>query len=506
MKRQHLAIVLTLFIAFIFLPSIFAWNSAGKDYVFGGVLSNPIDGQSYLAKMKEGWNGQWLFRLPYSPNPGQGQPIFLLYIALGVLSRLVNLPVEWAFQLSRIAAAILLFYSLYALVKKSVGKKYYLWTLLLLLFGSGMGWLILAISSNLPVDFYVAEIYPFLSSYTNPHFPLGISLMIWVIIKSLDYQNVTDAGIIFVLGLLLSSVLSFGVVIFLSCYALLWIWEWKNKNKLPLTPFFSVLAGGGSSILYQFYIIKTDPVLSLWDAQNITQAPDPFSLLVGFLPAFVVVVLGARLYLKSEPLSSYHKLLMIWIVISLVLTYTPFNLQRRFLTSLYIPVALVTIVIFEKWQINNKRKTLLFSGLLVLSVISNLLIILMGMSACSQKESPLYLSTVEYKALVWIKDHSQTEDIVLAKPELSIFIPNIAERRVVYGHPFETVHAGLQKEAVTRYYSGKMNPAETETFIQNNRIRFILFESKDNEANTALVTGQRSMIYDQDGIKIFEVK
>jgi hypothetical protein len=129
----------------------------------------------------------------------------------------------------------------------------------------------------------------------------------------------------------------------------------------------------------------------------------------------------------------------------------------------------------------------------------------MGISACSQKESPLFLSTAEYKALVWIKENSRNEDIILAKPELSVFIPNIAERRVVYGHPFETIHAEQQKKAVTGYYSGKMNPAETEAFLKDNRIRYIMFEL-DNGANTLQIAEERSMVYDQDGIKIFEVK
>ncbi|MCX8025139.1 MAG: hypothetical protein N3A60_08045, partial [Thermanaerothrix sp.] len=48
------------------LPYILAALITPRERVFVGFLFNPIDGYSYLAKMYEGFQGEWLFRLPYT--------------------------------------------------------------------------------------------------------------------------------------------------------------------------------------------------------------------------------------------------------------------------------------------------------------------------------------------------------------------------------------------------------------------------------------------------------
>ena len=61
------ALYLTLLIIGINLVLlIYGYLSAGSDYVFGGLLYNTIDGQSYFVKMKEGFDGAWRFTLAYS--------------------------------------------------------------------------------------------------------------------------------------------------------------------------------------------------------------------------------------------------------------------------------------------------------------------------------------------------------------------------------------------------------------------------------------------------------
>jgi hypothetical protein len=57
------------------LPYALAYGVRG-DWVFGGFLINPIDGNSYFAKMREGLRGDWLFTLPYTAEPGPGAFIF----------------------------------------------------------------------------------------------------------------------------------------------------------------------------------------------------------------------------------------------------------------------------------------------------------------------------------------------------------------------------------------------------------------------------------------------
>ena len=47
------------------LPYLVAWSTTPDDLFYVGLLTNPEDGHSYLAKMRQGIRGQWLFYLPY---------------------------------------------------------------------------------------------------------------------------------------------------------------------------------------------------------------------------------------------------------------------------------------------------------------------------------------------------------------------------------------------------------------------------------------------------------
>ena len=75
-SRQKWLILAFIFLAAICIPYVIAFLASGKDFAFAGFLLNVGDGNSYLAKMYEGWNGSWRFTLPYTANPGQGGYIF----------------------------------------------------------------------------------------------------------------------------------------------------------------------------------------------------------------------------------------------------------------------------------------------------------------------------------------------------------------------------------------------------------------------------------------------
>lgn len=65
------------------LPYAWALAAGGDTHVFGGFLLNPIDGNSYLAKMMQGWSGAVTFTLPYTAEPGEGVILFVFYLFLG---------------------------------------------------------------------------------------------------------------------------------------------------------------------------------------------------------------------------------------------------------------------------------------------------------------------------------------------------------------------------------------------------------------------------------------
>ena len=90
------------------LPYLYAYLVTPDDMQFTGLLSNPVDGNSYLAKMRQGAQGSWLFHLPYTSEDHDGAFIFTYYLLLGRLSAPLGLPLILTYHLARIVNSLIL--------------------------------------------------------------------------------------------------------------------------------------------------------------------------------------------------------------------------------------------------------------------------------------------------------------------------------------------------------------------------------------------------------------
>jgi len=98
------------------IPYALGWLAQGDEWLFGGFLFGVDDGYSYLAKMRLGAQGNWLFTIRYTAEPHDGALLFLPYILLGWLTALFIDPASpnlvialaLAFHLARIACGFAL--------------------------------------------------------------------------------------------------------------------------------------------------------------------------------------------------------------------------------------------------------------------------------------------------------------------------------------------------------------------------------------------------------------
>ena len=68
------------------LPTLYAWRLADADHVFTGFVYNTEDGNSYIAKMRLGARGEWLFHIFYTAEPHQPRLVYPFYLLLGKLA------------------------------------------------------------------------------------------------------------------------------------------------------------------------------------------------------------------------------------------------------------------------------------------------------------------------------------------------------------------------------------------------------------------------------------
>jgi len=500
-----------LLLVFVILPYVIAFRVGGNDYVFNGFLLNPLDGNSYLAKMYQGWEGSWRYKLAFSPEPGKGAYLFLFYLGLGHLARVFGTSLVFMFHLARFLGCIFLLWTLwkyYTAVLPTPRSHKFAFAAAAL--GSGMGWLLIP-TGAFPSDFWVAETYPFLSSYANPHFPIGLSLAIWLIMPPLDRMiDWKRSALIAAIALTLSVVNPFGIVLvgFLLIGTGLWYIFQKEPRVSPVLFRGSVIGLFGLPLLiYYFWVANTDPTFSVWNTQNLTPSPPLWDLLISLSPALIFGVLGVWNFLKpkSRKLSSSFTSLGIWVIMGLLALYLPVGLQRRFMMGLYIPVVGLAALGIEKLSGEFPRRyRILITCFFLLALPTNLIILLAGQGGIQSHDPKLYLTREEMDALVWIKGNVGDDALILSGPDMGLFIPAYTGRRVIYGHPFETMDAINAEIIVLNFYRGKYTQEQVNDLLLNYNVDYIMLGPRERALGSTQVDSDWSIEYFQDAIVIYQ--
>jgi hypothetical protein len=472
---RKFALLLIPFSLVIIGPYLLAWIWPSPGFVFAGFLFNPIDGNSYLAKMAEGWRGDWAFTLPYTAQKGSGAPIFLFYLALGHLARITTIPTIWVFHLTRVIGAFLLAWALYlfALPIFPGSKLNQRESAALALFGSGLGWIFILFGIILS-DVWVAEGYPFLSSFSSPHFTIGMALLICIFILLLKQEQPFQYLQLALSGLLLAGIMPFGLVVACAVAGIWTLVEWKKNQGFHWRSLFSLSIPGGVYLCYQYWVIQQDSLLSQWNAQNLTPSPPVWDFLLSFAPALLLAGWGAWKWLRNPQTSPGQRLLLGWLIGGLVLIYFPFALQRRFIFAFFLPVSFLAAAGFqafrERWP-SQARKWI--PTIKIIAMITNGVVILLAVFGVLSRQPIFFLSHDEAEGFRYIQNSLPADAVILCSPETGLFLPAWTGRRVLYGHEFETVNAPVQKALVAQLLQGSLALPQQSDLMNQNKIQYV---------------------------------
>ena len=524
--------VILLVLGLISLPYLLAARAVGQDYAFGGFLFNPLDGNTYLAKMYEGWRGEWRFTLPYTADPGKGAYLFLFYIFLGHMAQLFSLPLPVMYHVARLLCSMLMLLALYQFfVILLQDRRARLLAFILAALGSGLGWLA-AMLGTVTSDFWVAEAYPFLSAFATPHLALGLAVLLFLFIESIKWDKGKGLGRgirILLLSLILSIVAPFGIVIALTVLGIVLVWEAglalikrpasaSGANGVRRLPWLQmayqerllsiaenimlVLVAGIPFLIYDVWAASADPILAGWNIQNLTPSPRLWDLVISMSPTLLLAGVGAWTVFKQRTLGG--RLLVAWAVAGLVLLYAPFGIQRRFMMGLFVPLAgLAALGLMHLAAGSRRRAFSLGALLLVLSLPTTWLLLLSAQHGIQTHEPLLYLSRGEEQALDWLERNTPMNALVLTGPDTGLFIPAQTGRRVLFGHPFETVNAGTEKANVTEYFlSGGESPPLPAQFP----VDYILVGPRELQLGEFTSTAGLRAVYQADGVTIYAIE
>lgn len=501
-KRYLITSAVILFV--LNVPYLIAIVSTHPDYVFGGFLINPLDGNSYLAKMYQGWRGDWLFTLPYSAEPNFGALLFLFYLTLGHLSRWLSLSLVVMFHLARIFSSILFLASLRAFFRTVFSNRQQIafWAFVFSILGSGLGWLA-GLAGGFTSDFWVVEAFPFLSMYSSPHFTLGMAILVWFLSQTIRPFERKRIPLLIVGGLILGIVYPFGVVVAAVGSGGGAAIDLLQGSKMRWQAALAFLLTGGTAILYQFIVIRTDPVLAVWDRQNQTASPLVWDFVISFSPLFLIAIFGLVQAIRRRARDAYG--LVAWFLLDLLLIYIPFNLQRRFMFAYMIPVA--GLATYGLAEVKPKLRGPLGIGAISLALPTILIVVIGGVMAVKSNDALLVISRSEINAFEFVSQHAGPNDLILAASETGMLIPTYTGRRVIYGHPFETVNAASERQAVESFFSGPVNDASLD-WARSRGVRWIFLGPRERQIGVepgSLPAGLESAYENQD-VKIYELR
>jgi hypothetical protein len=506
------------------LPYVAAWMIRPAGTHFTGLLVNPLDGHSYIAKMRQGLDGSWRFRLAFTPEPQEGAYLFLLHIALGHVARWTGLPLIALYHGARVLAGVVLLLVAYRFIASLGGERgQHRLALLLVGVSSGLGWLV-APAGYLSSDLWIPEAFVFYSMLDTLHFPLAIALMLVILMELARpgrEPGWREALATAVASVGLGVVQPFGVIL---VYATLAVWlalRWLRDRRVAWRAAGWTAAAGLVALVYPLYgvlAIQADPVLAGWSAQNQTPSPPAWDWLLSFGLVGVLAVPGVATAVRRR--TDAGLLLVAWVIAAGAGMYAPLALQRRLALGLQVPVALLAAAGW--WQVIRPRLRTRLRGpvtvaMLGLSTLTNLFLVAMLVLAAWRGEPRFYLSDGEWQALEWLREAVDHDRVVLCAPQTGMFVPAWAGQRVVYGHPFETLDAERRKAQVEAYWSGEMSPAEQGSFLRENRVRYVLVGPRELEIGDLVVSAQSNdrrlemaelggrLVFETGNVRLYEV-
>jgi hypothetical protein len=441
-----------------------------------GLLSNPLDNATYLSKIQQGIDGNWLVELRHTPESHDPGGFYFFYLALGHLASLIGVSPVVIFHLARIASSYLMFFSLYEL-GASIWQRQRprRWFFVLAAMGSGLGWLgLFFYQGDFAPDLTVPEAYPFFAAYTNPHFPLTlacISLMMARLIEVFrpGYQeapNPNNGGLLIIfLSIVLAMISPIGISL-IGAVAIVYTLiqgymtrqlpfheaRWTSMAVLPALPF----------AVYYLALFRSNELLSGFNEQNITASPPLPLFFMGF--GLLLILAGPAIWRALRHFEADgDRLMLIWLLLSSVATYLPFPLQRRMMIALLIPIVYFAVRAMEDYWFKLLKDRWRMPALVMLFVFilpSHVLTILapLAFTVFNQEagaDTSLLLGRDYVEALDWLHANSQRDEVLLASPSVSLWIPAQTHLRPVYGHPFETVPGELRLQQVRAFYRGE---------------------------------------------------
>lgn len=528
---------------FIGATSLFVWLLSTVVLFYGYALTSndsfftgtrfllPADTLVYYSFLQQAGQGSFVFENLFQAESGAAL-VNPFWIIAGGLQFLLRTPFWVTFILLKLLLIPLCIIFLYAFTAKffiTIAERFF--ALLILLFGSGFGFLFLPylsifplnFSNNYPVwpmDLWVPDFVTFLSLYGSPHFTFSLTLLVLIFLFMLVVENSFNYTLAVFSGMaalvlfwshpfhVLSVYCALaGVVIIRSVVK-------KNIDFPILVHALITMLISLPAPLYYAYLMAIDANIEIKAMQNVNLSTSPLITAASFgLPLFFGL-LGASLLWRKKALNNDHYVLFAWIVAVFFLLYAPLNFQRRMISGVHVPISvLATIGILYVYKLikNNylwqQFRYILATIFIFFLTSSNLFHVSADIVTYNQQNEPAYISNDEIFAHNFLKSLTNRGVVLNAMPSDYNTIPAFSGMNVYIGHVIETPYSKLRQSESAQFYKENLPQDQEINFLHDRGINLLYYGPKEKNLGTYSPNEKKYLkkIFENSAVSIYSV-
>jgi hypothetical protein len=488
-RRPSFALVFAVAIAALsLLPYVLAYIWAPPGHHFGGFFFIADDATTYLAKMRQGAEGSWLWNDPYTSEPHGGVFLFSFYLLFGHLTALLHLPLIAGYHLARISGAVALIIATDRLCRRLLSPELRTLGLVLVILGSGAGFVAQVLGNpsvlGSPVealDLHLPELSGWYSILAIPHFAWATALIIVSLLGLLQIAEqprwrpigLTSLALVALTAIHPQMIPVIGLI-WAAYQALLYRfgarpgWRALLAQALPFVATLPLLA-------YNAWILFYDPTIAEWAHQWRHQAPGPLSLVVSLGVPLVLALVGWRVGWRARDRAL--ALMLVWPPLVAALLYLPnvANIQRRLLDALYVPVGILAAVGLAALihRLPRRRGRRVQAIIVTTCCLSSAIVLAIALRFASGAFAEAYVPNDAWNAMQWLSAHHQPSDRALSSPGSGQLLPAYAGVQVYVGHYSETLDYFVKTRNVQAILKPGTPAATVQSFLRANGITLV---------------------------------